>query len=210
MAFSSGGKSFTSDSPPMSEINVTPMVDVMLVLLIIFMVAAPLMMVGVPVELPRTAAAKVGQTRKPLIVKLSPNVTSPAEMARVCEGEGADAVAAINTLQALDVDVETRRPRLANGLGGLSGPAIRPVALRIVWQIAQAVRIPVCGVGGIMTGEDAAAFLLCGASAVQVGTANYLNPLAALEVVEGLEAYCERHGVARVRDLVGALEMTAR
>jgi dihydroorotate dehydrogenase (NAD+) catalytic subunit len=149
-------------------------------------------------------------TTLPLVVKLSPNVTSVAEMARVCEGEGADAIAAINTLQALDVDVETRRPRLAHGLGGLSGPAIRPVALRIVWQIARAVRIPVCGVGGIMTGEDAVAFLLCGASAVQVGTANYLNPLAALEVVEGLEAYCVRHRVARVRDLVGALEMPAR
>lgn len=145
-------------------------------------------------------------TSLPLVVKLSPNVTSIAEMARVCEGEGANGIAAINTLQALEVDVETRRPMLSNGLGGLSGPAIRPVALRMVWQCARAVSIPVCGVGGISTGEDAVAFLLCGASAVQVGTASYLNPTAAGDVADGIAAYCERHGVARVRDLIGTLD----
>jgi dihydroorotate dehydrogenase (NAD+) catalytic subunit len=145
-------------------------------------------------------------TRLPLVVKLSPNVTDVAEMARVCEGEGADAIAAINTLQALEVDLATRRPSLSNGLGGLSGPAIRPVAQRMVFQIARAVAIPVCGIGGIMSAEDAVRFLLCGASAVQVGTASYLDPRAAQTVVEGLERWCREHAVARVRELVGALE----
>ena len=149
-------------------------------------------------------------TSLPLLEKLSPNVTSIAEMARVCEGEGADGIAAINTLQALVVDVETRRPSLSNGLGGLSGPAIRPVALRMVWQCAQAVGIPICGVGGICSGEDAIQFLLCGATAVQVGTANFLNPTAAAEVVQGIEGYCTRHGVERVSDLVGAVEFPGR
>ena len=142
----------------------------------------------------------------PLMVKLSPNVTSIAEMARVAEGEGADAVALINTLQALEVDLHTRRPVLANGLGGLSGPAIRPVALRMVWQAAQAVALPICGIGGIASAEDALKFLLCGATAVQVGTASYLDPTAAGAVAEGIEAWCREQGVAAVRDLVGALE----
>jgi dihydroorotate dehydrogenase (NAD+) catalytic subunit len=149
-------------------------------------------------------------TSLPLLVKLSPNVTNIAEMARVCEGEGADGIAAINTLQALVVDVETRRPSLSNGLGGLSGPAIRPVALRMVWQCAQAVGIPICGVGGICNGEDAIQFLLCGATAVQIGTANFLNPTAAAEVVQGIEGYCTRHGVERVSELVGAVEFPGR
>ena len=146
----------------------------------------------------------------PLLVKLSPNVTDIAEMARVCEGEGADGISAINTLKALVVDVETRKPSLSNGLGGLSGPAIRPVALRMVWQCAQAVEIPVCGIGGICTAEDAIQFLLCGAAAVQVGTANFLNPTAAVEVAEGIAEYCARHGVDRVSDLVGAVEFPGR
>ncbi len=149
-------------------------------------------------------------TALPLMVKLSPNVTSVAEMARVCEGEGADAVSLINTLQALEVDIETRRPVLRNVLGGLSGPAIRPVALRMVWQAAQAVGIPICGIGGIATAEDAVKFLLCGASAVQVGTANFLNPAAAGEVADGIAAYAERHGFSRVADLCGALEVPPR
>ncbi len=146
-------------------------------------------------------------TTLPLLLKLSPNVTSISEMARVCEGEGADGLSLINTLQALDVDVERRRPLLRNVLGGLSGPAIRPVALRIVFQAAQAVKIPICGIGGIMSGEDAVKFLLCGATAVQVGTANYLNPAVAGEVADGIRAYAARHGFARVADLVGALEL---
>lgn len=145
-------------------------------------------------------------TRKPLLVKLSPNVTSIAEMARVCEAEGADGLSLINAVQGLMVDVHKRRTALRNGLGGLSGPAILPIALRMVYQAARAVKIPICGIGGIASGEDAVAFLLCGASAVQVGTLTYTNPLAGLEVRDGIAAYCRAHGVARVRDLVGALE----
>ena len=141
----------------------------------------------------------------PLLVKLSPNVTDIREMARVCEAEGADGISLINTLQALDVDLATRRPVLRNGLGGLSGPAIRPVALRMVWQASQAVKIPICGIGGIMSGEDAVKFLVCGATAVQVGTANYLNPMAAVEVAEGIERYAVDHGFGRVTELVGTL-----
>ena len=145
-------------------------------------------------------------TSLPLLVKLSPNVTDIAEMARVCEAEGADGISLINAVQALEIDVETRRPVLWNGLGGLSGPAIRPIALRMVWQCARAVSLPICGIGGISSGEDAVKFLLAGACAVQVGTANYLDPMASARVVEGIEAYCERHGVSRVSELCGALE----
>jgi len=148
-------------------------------------------------------------TTLPLLVKLSPNVTDIREMARVCEAEGADALSLINTLQALDVDLATRRPVLRNGLGGLSGPAIRPVALRMVWQASQAVKIPICGIGGIMTAEDAVKFLICGATAVQVGTANYLNPMAALEVAQGMEAWARERGIARLADLVGSLQPPA-
>jgi len=144
---------------------------------------------------------------KPLLIKLSPNVTRPADMARICEAEGADGISLINAVQAMEVDVETRRPVLRNVLGGLSGPAIRPIALRMVWQVAQAVSLPVCGIGGIMTAEDAVKFLLCGATAVQVGTANYLDPTAAGRIVEGVRAYAERHGFERVADLTGALEL---
>ena len=146
-------------------------------------------------------------TTLPLLVKLSPNVTHVAEMARVCEAEGADGLTLINSVQALEVDVERRRPVLSNVLGGLSGPAIRPIALRMVLQASRAVRIPICGVGGIETGEDAVKFLLCGATAVQVGTQTYLDPTAAGSVAEGIAAYASRHGFRRVRDLVGALEL---
>jgi dihydroorotate dehydrogenase (NAD+) catalytic subunit len=147
---------------------------------------------------------------RPLLVKLSPNVTDIAEMARVCEGEGADGISLINAVQALEVDAETRRPVLANVLGGLSGPAIRPIALRMVWQASRAVSIPVCGIGGITSAEDAVKFLLCGATAVQVGTSNYLDPGVAGSVADGLVAYLERHGIPRVADLVGALEIPPR
>jgi dihydroorotate dehydrogenase (NAD+) catalytic subunit len=155
----------------------------------------------------RLVRAVRGATSLPLLVKLSPNVTDIAEMARVCEAEGADGLSLVNTLQALDVDVETRRPALRNVLGGLSGPAIRPVALRMVFQASRAVRLPICGIGGIASAEDAVKFLLCGASAIQVGTANYLNPMVAGEIAEGIAAYAARHGFARVADLVGALEL---
>ncbi len=163
-----------------------------------------------PALLAELVRAVRAATSLPLLVKLSPNVTSVAEMARVCEGEGAGGISLINSLQALEVDPETRRPVLANGLGGLTGPAIRPVALRMVWQAAQAVSIPICGMGGVASAEDAVKFLLCGATAVQVGTANYLNPAVAGEVADGLEAYAERHGIACLRDLVGALEFPGR
>lgn len=146
-------------------------------------------------------------TSRPLLVKLSPNVTSIAEMATVCEGEGADALSLINTLQALDVDVETRRPVLRNVLGGLSGPAIRPVALRMVWQASRAVSIPICGIGGIMNAEDALKFLICGATAVQVGTASYLDPTAAGEIADGIAQWARRRGISRITDLVGTLEI---
>jgi len=145
-------------------------------------------------------------TTSPLLVKLSPNVTDIREMARVCEGEGADGLSLINSVQALEVDVERRRPVLSNILGGLSGPAIRPIALRMVWQARSAVKLPICGMGGIASAEDAIKFLLCGATAVQVGTQNYLEPAAAGAVVDGIRAYCARHGVRRVGELVGALE----
>jgi dihydroorotate dehydrogenase (NAD+) catalytic subunit len=161
-------------------------------------------------ELARLVRETRRATRVPLLVKLSPNVTNIAEMAKACEGEGADGLSLINSVQAMEVDPETRRAVLAKGLGGLSGPAIRPIALRMVWQAARAVRIPICGIGGIERAEDAVKFLLCGATAVQVGTANYLNPAAAGEVADGLTAYAERHGFPRVTDLVGALELPAR
>ncbi len=163
---------------------------------------------------PAVLAALVRATRRattlPLLVKLSPNVTDIAAMARVCEGEGAGGLSLINAVQALEVDVATRRPVLANTLGGLSGPAIRPIALRMVWQASRAVSIPICGIGGIERAEDAAKFLLCGATAVQVGTANYLNPAVAGEVADGLAEYAAAQGVARVADLVGALEVGPR
>jgi dihydroorotate dehydrogenase (NAD+) catalytic subunit len=146
-----------------------------------------------------------GATSQPLLVKLSPNVTSIAEMAKVCESEGADGLSLINAVQAFDVDVEKRRPVLRNGLGGLSGPAIRPIALRMVWQAAQAVKIPICGIGGIASAEDAVKFLLCGASAVQVGTVNYLDPEAAGRIADGIRDYAARHHFPRVADLTGAL-----
>jgi dihydroorotate dehydrogenase (NAD+) catalytic subunit len=146
-------------------------------------------------------------TQRPLLVKLSPNVTDIAEMARVCEGEGADGISLINAVQGLEVDVETRRPVLANVLGGLSGPAIRPIALRMVWQASRAVSIPICGIGGITSAADAVKFLLCGATAVQVGTSNYLDPAAAGTVADGIEDYLMRHDVPRASDLIGALEI---
>ena len=160
---------------------------------------------------PKLLASLVRSVRRatslPLLIKLSPNVTHVAEMARACEAEGADGLTLINSVQALEVDVERRRPVLSNVLGGLSGPAIRPIALRMVWQAARAVRIPLCGVGGIETGEDAVKFLLCGATAVQVGTQNYLDPAAAGAVADGIADYAGRHGYARIRDLIGALDV---
>lgn len=158
---------------------------------------------------PRLLAELVSTVRRattgPLLVKLSPNVTRIADMAKVCEAEGADGLTLINAIQAMEVDVERRRPVLSNILGGLSGPAIRPIALRMVWQAAQAVSIPICGVGGISSAEDAVKFLLCGATAVQVGTQNYLDPTSAVTIARGIADYARRHGFSRVADLRGAL-----
>ncbi|MCH7769256.1 MAG: dihydroorotate dehydrogenase [Nitrospinae bacterium] len=153
------------------------------------------------------AAARRAAPDKPLIVKLSPNVTDITETARAAVEAGADALSVINTILGMAVNVEKRKPELSSVTGGLSGPAIKPVALRMVWEVARAVEAPVIGIGGIMTGEDAVEFLLVGASAVQVGTANFANPRACEEVVAGIEAYCRRHRVKKVTDLVGALEV---
>ncbi len=147
-------------------------------------------------------------SRRPIIVKLSPNVTSIADIARAAEEGGADGISLVNTFLALAVDSRTRRPKLGNVYGGLSGPAIKPIALRMVHQAASAVEIPVIGMGGIMTGEDALEFLVTGARAVQVGTANFIDPDAAARIASELEALCNEQGIARIGDIVGTLRMT--
>jgi dihydroorotate dehydrogenase (NAD+) catalytic subunit len=145
---------------------------------------------------------------RPLFVKLSPNVTSIAHMARIAAEAGADAVCLTNTFMAMSIDVETRRPRLTNVTGGLSGPAIKPIALRMVYETAKAVKIPILGMGGIVTAEDAVEFLLAGATAVQVGTASYADPRAVERLARGLESWCRNHGVEKVSSLTGALELS--
>jgi dihydroorotate dehydrogenase (NAD+) catalytic subunit len=146
-------------------------------------------------------------SKRPLIVKLSPNVTSIAQMAQVAADAGADAVSLTNTFLAMAIDAETRRPRLSNITGGLSGPAIKPIALRMVYETARAVKIPVIGMGGIITPEDAVEFLLAGATAVQVGTASYADPRATERLVKGLESWCRSHHVERVAALTGAIDV---
>ncbi|MDF1543059.1 MAG: dihydroorotate dehydrogenase [Anaerosomatales bacterium] len=144
-------------------------------------------------------------TRRPLIVKLSPNVTDVAEIARAVAGAGADAISLINTLLGMAIDTGTFRPRLARVVGGLSGPAIKPVALRMVWQVAHAVDVPVIGMGGIMDAEDAAEFMLAGASAISIGTANFVDPTTSMRVSDGLAEFCRARGIRRVSELTGAL-----
>ncbi len=146
------------------------------------------------------------KARQPVIMKLSPNVTDIAEMARAVEAGGADAVSLINTLTGMKIDIHRRTFALANKTGGLSGPAVRPVAVRMVYQAAQAVKIPVIGMGGIRSAEDALEFILAGAAAVSVGTANFHNPYVTLEIVDGIRAYMEQYGVQDVRELVGAVK----
>jgi dihydroorotate dehydrogenase (NAD+) catalytic subunit len=157
----------------------------------------------------RRAAAVVRAVRKVyrklLIVKLSPNVTDIADIARAVEGEGADAVSLINTLLGMAVDAEKRRPTLATVTGGLSGPCIKPVALRMVWQTANAVKIPVIGLGGISNWTDAVEFLLAGATAIQIGTFNFIDPTVTLKIIDGIEGYLHRHGFNSVRDIIGNL-----
>jgi len=158
-----------------------------------------------------TAAAEVTaavrrHTTKPVIVKLSPNVTNIVDIARAVEDAGADALSLINTLVGMAIDITAWRPVLGNVVGGLSGPAVKPVALRMVWQVAQAVKVPVIGIGGIMTAEDAIEFLLAGASAIQVGTANFINPRACVEIAAGIEDYLAGRGLTHVSELVGKLK----
>ncbi len=147
------------------------------------------------------------RTKKSLMVKLTPNVTDITEIARSVEAEGADSISLINTITGMAIDIETRRPKLANITGGLSGPAIKPVALRMVWQTAQSVKIPVIGIGGIMTAKDALEFLIAGAVAVQVGTANFINPHATIDIIEGIEAFLMERKIAYLADIIGVLEV---
>ncbi len=163
-----------------------------------------------PDEAARLTEACKRIARRPIIVKLSPNASDVVRVARAVEEAGADALSAINTILGLSIDIYTRRPRLATGMGGLSGPAIKPIALRMVYQIACAVRIPVIGIGGIATVEDALEFLIAGATAVQIGTANYYDPLVSIKILEGLQQFCQQQGITTIRTLIGSLQMDER
>jgi dihydroorotate dehydrogenase (NAD+) catalytic subunit len=143
---------------------------------------------------------------KTLIVKLSPNVTDIASIARSVEDAGADAVSCINTLMGMAIDIEKRCPKLSIGTGGLSGPAVKPVALRMVWQVAKAVKIPVIGLGGIMTAQDAIEFLMAGASAIEIGTANFIDPTVTVKVAQGIDAFLEKHGCKSVQEIIGVVK----
>ena len=147
------------------------------------------------------------RTTLPLLVKLSPNVTDITVIACAAEDAGADGLSVINTALGMAIDINTRRPQLANITGGLSGPAIKPIAIRMVWQVYNAVSIPIIGMGGIMTGDDAIEFFIAGASAVAVGTANFIDPRASLDVVDGIQEYLERHELGSITELVGSLEI---
>jgi len=167
---------------------------------------------GVAFGVDKCAAADVirmvrKSTSKPLMVKLSPNVTDIVEIARSVEDAGADSVSLINTITGMAIDIRKRRPVLGNITGGLSGPAIKPVALRMVWQVANAVKIPVIGIGGIVTAEDAIEFLIAGATAIQVGTANFINPRATMDIIEGIESFMEKEGIHHINELTGSLKI---
>ena len=142
---------------------------------------------------------------KTLIVKLSPNVTDIAEIARAVEAEGADSVSLINTLMGMAIDIEKRRPRLSINTGGLSGPAVKPVALRMVWQVAKAVNIPVIGLGGISSATDAIEFFMAGATAIEIGTANFLDPAISIKVRDGINDWLDSHNISDVRDIIGVI-----
>lgn len=160
---------------------------------------------------PKMSAKVIKAVRKKytkhLMVKLSPNVTDITEIAMSVESAGADSISLINTLTGMAIDIEKRRPVLANVTGGLSGPAIKPVALRMVWQVAQKVNVPVIGIGGIMSAEDAIEFFIAGATAVQIGTANFINPRTTIDVIEGIETYMLEKNIANITDIVGTLEV---
>ena len=153
-----------------------------------------------------TEAVKKAASR-PVIVKMSPNVTDVAEVARACEAAGADALSLINTAIGMAIDIHTRKPRIANVTGGLSGPAIKPIAVRCVFQAFRAVKIPLIGIGGVATTEDALEFIIAGARAVQVGTANFYDPTATMKIVDGLAAYCEQHKLNNIAELVGTVRL---
>ena len=142
---------------------------------------------------------------KTLIVKLSPNVTDIAAIAQAVEAEGADSVSLINTLMGMSIDIERKRSRLSIGTGGLSGPAVKPVALRMVWQVAKAVKIPVVGLGGIMNATDAIEFMMAGATAIEIGTANFIDPTVTIKVIEGMNEWLDRHGIKDIKDIIGAI-----
>lgn len=160
---------------------------------------------------PNAAAEVVSAVRKAyhktLIVKLTPNVTDITEIAKAVEGAGADSVSLINTMLGMAIDAERRKPLLSTVTGGLSGPCVKPVALRMVWQVAKAVKVPVVGLGGIMNATDAIEFMLAGATAVEIGTANFIDPSITVKVVDGINDYLDRHGFKSVRDIIGALEV---
>lgn len=160
----------------------------------------------VPEKAAEVVRACRNATKRPMIVKLTPNVTDITEIAKVAEAEGADAISLINTLLGMAIDAKRRKPVLARVVGGLSGPAVKPVALRCVWQVHNAVKVPLLGMGGVTTGIDAIEFMLAGATAVAVGTANFMNPHATMDVVDGIIAYCEEQGVSDVNELIGALD----
>jgi dihydroorotate dehydrogenase (NAD+) catalytic subunit len=159
---------------------------------------------------PKSAGEVVSAVRKAygkhLMVKLSPNVTNIVSIAKAVEDAGADSVSLVNTFLGMAIDVRTRRPKLSTITGGMSGPAIKPIAVRMVWQVAQNVKIPVCGLGGIVTADDAIEFLLAGASCIQVGTANFLYPDATMRVLDGIEYYCEKYGVKDISELIGGMK----
>jgi dihydroorotate dehydrogenase (NAD+) catalytic subunit len=147
------------------------------------------------------------QIAKPLMVKLSPNVADITEIAKSVEAEGADSISLINTITGMAIDIETRRPKIGNITGGLSGPAIKPVALRMVWQVAQTVKVPVVGIGGIMTAKDALEFLIAGAVAVQIGTANFINPHATTDIIDGIETFLMERNISDISDIIATLEV---
>jgi dihydroorotate dehydrogenase (NAD+) catalytic subunit len=160
-----------------------------------------------PVSLDYLVSRAKTYSNRPLIVKLSPNVTSIAQMAKVAERAGADAISVANTFLAMSIDIETRKPRLTNITGGLSGPAIKPIAVRMVYEASRSVHIPIIGMGGIITAEDAVEFMLAGATAVQVGTASYADPRATERIAKGLESWCKSHNVERVASLTGSVKV---
>ncbi len=165
------------------------------------------MMIGSdPLLLEEVVSTAKNAAKRPLIVKLSPNVTSIPRMARVAEDAGADAISLVNTFLAMAIDVETRKPRIARVTGGLSGPAIKPIAVRMVWEAAHAVNIPVIGMGGISTALDVVEFLLAGAAAVEIGTASFWDPCATEKIVDALEGWCLEHRVQKITDLIGAMK----